>query len=304
MGKKENHLTKDHMVIRGRDFSSWDLRLIQEIISEHPFTTRRKLSLLIAEQLDWRQPNGHLKDRATREVLLRLSQKEFISLPEPLYQLKEQSAGVKQIHFPEPSMEMVGRMDDFATPVLAVAQNAHDRQLWNYLVEKYHYKGCRVIVGRHLKYLLYLNHQLIGCLAFADAVLQLSARDQWIDWNARQRQAGLARIINNVRFLILPWVRIRNLASKLLSLSARMVPPDWEAYFGCRPLLMESFVDKERFTGASYKAANWIYLGQTRGKGRSGQKYYYHGKIKDIYVYPLIPVDSLRRILKDQGEKP
>jgi hypothetical protein len=130
---------------------------------------------------------------------------------------------VKQVLFAESSAQLVGRIDDFSTPVLTVAENVHDRQLWNFLVEKYHYKGCRIIVGRHLKYLIYLNHQLIGCLAFADAVLQLSARDQWINWNARQRQAGLARIINNVRFLILPWVKIRNLASKLLALSARIV---------------------------------------------------------------------------------
>jgi hypothetical protein len=292
------------MVIRGREFSSSELRLIQDILSEHPFTTRRKLSLLIAERLNWRQANGRLKDRATREVLLRLSQKELISLPEPLYQLNEQTAGVKRIHFPQPSAEMVGRIDDFATPVLAVAQNVHDRQLWNYLIEKYHYKGCRIMVGRHLKYLIYLDQQLIGALGFADAVLQLSARDKWIGWTPRQRQAGLARIINNVRFLILPYVKIKNLASKLLALSARIVPPDWEGYFGCRPLLMESFVDKQRFPGTSYRAANWIYLGQTHGKGRSGQKYYYHGQLKDIYVYPLIAVDSLRRILQVQGEKP
>ena len=292
------------MIIRGRDFSKSDLRLIQEAVSKNPFATRRRLSLLIAEQLDWRQPNGRLKDRAVREVLLRLSQKEFIRLPSPLYKLEEQTAGVKPIYFPEPSVEMVGRIDDFGVPVLSVAHNNHDRTLWNYLVEKYHYKGCRIIVGRHLKYFIHLNQRLIGCMGFADAVLQLSARDKWINWNARQRQAGLARIINNVRFLILPWVKVRNLASKLLALAARIVPPEWEAYFGCRPLLMESFVDKERFTGASYKAANWIYLGQTRGKGRSGQKYYYHGEIKDIYVYPLLPMSSLRKALKEQGEKP
>ena len=152
--------------------------------------------------------------------------------------------------------------------------------------------------------MIYLNRDLIGCFAFASAVLQLSARDKWINWNDRQRQAGLDRIINNVRFLILPWVRIRHLASKLLSLSAKIVPQDWESTFGCRPLLIETFIDKERFCGTSYKAANWIYLGQTRGKGRSGQKYYYHVKIKDIYVYPLLSINSLRKALKDQGEKP
>lgn len=292
------------MVIRGRDFSSSDLQLIQDIISKNPYATRRKLSLLIAERLDWRQPNGRLKDRATREVLLRLSQRGLVSLPEPLYELKEQTAGVRPLYFPEPFAELLGRVDNFGTPVFKVAENVRDRQLWNFLVEKYHYKGCRIIVGRHLKYLLYLNEQLIGCMAFGDAVLQLSARDKWINWNDHQRQSGLAQIINNVRFLIFPCVKIRNLASKLLSQSAKIVPHDWEAYFGCRPVLIETFVDKERFTGASYKAANWIFLGQTRGEGRSGQKYYYHGKIKDIYVYPLLPVDSLRRILTVEGATP
>ena len=292
------------MVIRGRDFCSLDLRLIQQVISENPFITRRKLSLLIAEQLNWRQPNGNLKDRATRDVLLRLSQQEIICLPEPQYELKNQTAGVKQLSFIEPSGEIVGQINDFCPPSLKVVENSQQRQLWNYLIEKYHYKRCRIIVGRHLKYLIYLNQDLIGCLAFADAVLQLGARDQWINWNTRQRQAGLARIINNVRFLILPWVRIRNLASKLLRLSTKIVPTDWERSFGCRPVLMETFIDKERFSGTCYQAANWIYLGQTRGKGRSGQKYYYHGKIKDIYVYPLLPVASLRKVLKDPGEKP
>ncbi|MBD3385115.1 DUF4338 domain-containing protein [candidate division KSB1 bacterium] len=292
------------MIIRGKNFSNSDIKLVQKILSDNPIASRRKLSLLIAEQLDWRQPNGRLKDRAVREVLLRLSRKKIISLPSPLYKLAKQTAGVKQIYFPEPSVEMVGRIDDYSTPVFTIVKNNHDRKLWNYLVEKYHYKGCRIIVGRHLKYFIYLNQRLIGCMALADAVLQLSARDKWIDWDARQRQAGLERVINNVRFLILPWVKIKNLASKLLALSARIVPPDWEVYFGSRPLLMESFVDKERFTGASYKAANWILIGQTRGKGRSGQKYYYHGKIKDIYVYPLLPESSLRLVLKNHGENP
>ena len=258
------------MVIRGRDFRYSDLRLLQEIISKNPSATRRKLSLLIAERFDWRQPNGKLKDRATREVLLRLSQQGLVCLPEPRYELKQQTAGVKQIYFPEPSVEIVGRIDAFGTPVFHIAETIPERQLWNYLIEKFHYKGCRIIVGRHLKYLIYLNDRLIGCMAFADAVLQLSARDKWINWNAQQRQAGLARIINNVRLLILPWVKIRNLASKLLSLIAQIVPQDWESYFNCRPLLLETFVDKERFTGASYKAANWIYVGHTCGKGRRG----------------------------------
>jgi len=176
----------------------------------------------------------------------------------------------------------------------------YERHLWNFLIESYHYKGCRITVGRHLKYLIYLDGQLIGCFAFADAVLKLTARDQWIGWNPQQREAGLHLIINNVRFLILPWVKIKNLASKLLSLSAKIVPLDWQRFYHYRPVLMETFVEKQRFTGTSYKAANWIYLGQTRGKGRSGMKYYYHGIIKDIYVYPLVKISLLRQTLLNQ----
>jgi len=155
-----------------------------------------------------------------------------------------------------------------------------------------------------LKYLLYLNENLIGCFAFADAVLQLTARDQWIGWTKQQRELNLFQVINNVRFLILPWVKVRNLASKLLSLSSKIVPQDWEQFYGYRPLLMETFIEKDRFTGASYKAANWIYIGRTRGKGRSGQHYYYHGIIKDIYVYPLLSMASVVNRLKRQEQMP
>lgn len=290
------------MIIRGRDFSDSDLELIKEVISTNPCTSRRKLSFIITERLNWRQPNGNLKDRACRDVLLRLQKKGILNLPEPSYNLTTQTAGVKPIHFIEPSKQITGTPSDFDTPEFKVIEQADQRRLWNYLIDRYHYKGCRIIVGRHLKYLLYLNDNLIGCFAFADAVLQLTARDQWIGWTQQQRKSNLFLVVNNVRFLILPWVKIRNLASKLLSLSSKIVPRDWEQFYGSRPLLMETFVEQERFTGASYKAANWINVGQTRGKGRSGQRYYYHGIIKDIYVYPLLSINSVRNRLKKQEQ--
>jgi len=128
--------------------------------------------------------------------------------------------------------------------------------------------------------------------------LKLTARDQWIGWTQEQRETNLHLIINNVRFLILPWVKVKNLASKLLSLSAQIVPSDWLYYYNFRPVMLETFVETQRFTGASYKAANWIYLGQTKGKGRSGMNYYYHGIIKDIYIYPLLNPSSVRHTLR------
>ena len=286
------------MIIRGREFTASDISLIKSTVSDNPTLSRRKLSLIISEQLNWRQANGNLKDRACRDVLLRLANKNLITLPKGQYELKKQSLSIKSLNFTQPLSDLVGTVSDFDTPVFKVVQNTAERQLWNYLVENYHYKGCKITVGRHLKYLIYIGKELIGCFAFADSVLKLTTRDQWIGWTQKQREANLHLIINNVRFLILPWVKVKNLASKLLGLSARIVPSDWFYYYNFRPLMLETFVETRRFTGASYKAANWVYLGQTKGKGRSGMNYYYHGIIKDIYIYPLVNPSRLRHTLK------
>ncbi|UCE06427.1 MAG: DUF4338 domain-containing protein [bacterium] len=285
------------MKIRGREFSTNDIKIIKEISSNHPQLSRRQLSLLISEALNWRQPNGNLKDRACRDVLLRLSKHGIIQLPEGQSDFSRQSIQIKSIDFLRPASDLVGTVNDFNNPSLKVVQRINERQLWNYLIDNYHYKGCRITVGRHLKYFIYLENQIIGCIAFADSVLKLTARDQWVGWTLQQREANLHLIINNVRFLILPWVKVRNLASKLLSLSARIIPSDWQGYYHFRPVLLETFVDQQRFSGASYKAANWLYLGQTQGKGRSGMNYYYHGIIKDIYIYPLLKPEVIRHTL-------
>ena len=286
------------MIIRGRAFTASDINIINEIISNNPTLSRRQLSLIISEELNWRQANGNLKDRACRDVLLRLSKNGLIQLPKGQYELNTQSIQIKAIDFTQPSSELVGIIDEFSPPTFKVVQQTRDRQLWNYLIDNYHYKGCRITVGRHLKYFVHIDNQLIGCLAFADSVLKLTARDQWIGWTKQQREANLHLIINNVRFLILPWIKIRNLASKLLSLSARIVPCDWQRFYNFRPVMLETFVEQQRFSGASYKAANWLYLGQTKGKGRSGMNYYYHGIIKDIYIYPLLKPSTVRHILR------
>lgn len=286
------------MIIRGRQFTTTDINIINEIISDNPKLSRRKLSLIISKALNWRQANGNLKDRACRDVLLRLSKNGFIQLPKGQYELNTQSIQIKAVDFMRPATDLVGIINEFSTPTFTVVQHPSERQLWNYLIDNYHYKGCRITVGRHLKYFVHIDNRLIGCFAFADSVLKLTARDQWIGWNQQQRETNLHLIINNVRFLILPWVKIQNLASKLLSSSARIVPGDWQRFYNFRPVMLETFVEQQRFSGASYKAANWLYLGQTNGKGRSGMNYYHHGIIKDIYIYPLLKPSKVRHILR------
>jgi hypothetical protein len=230
-------------------------------------------------------------------VLLRLEQQGIIELPPSIYTLKTQQAGVKELDFSEPLKPLSGVIHEFNQPVFELVEHQNQRTLWNYLIERYHYKKCRIVVGRHLKYLIYLDAHLIGCVCFADAVLKLTPRDRWIGWNHQQRQANLRYVINNVRFLILPWIRITNLASTLLGLMAKIIPAHWEDVYKFRPVLMETFIEKARFSGASYKAANWICVGQTKGKGRSGMNYYYHGIIKDVYVYPLRPKRHIQHLL-------
>lgn len=294
-------ISQGNIIIRGREFSPSEIDLIKALVSSHSDLSRRKLSILICEKLDWRQANGNLKDRACRDVLIRLNNQGVITLPKPTADFTTQNVAVKRIDFSKPCCDITGTPKDFPAPAFHLVSNKQERNLWNYLIDHYHYKGWRIVVGRHVKYLIYLDQQLIGCFGFADAVLQLKSRDEWIGWDEKQRQANLHLIINNVRFLILPWVKIKYLASTLLGLSANIVPAHWQKRYNYRPLVIETFVEKRCFTGTSYKAANWIYLGQTKGKGRSGMNYYHHGIIKDVYVYPLTRISRLRKLLTSGG---
>ena len=163
-----------------------------------------------------------------------------------------------------------------------------DEALWNYLVCRYHYKSYKIIVGAHLKYIAWLNSQPIACLAWNSTVFRIQSRDDFIGWNKDARTRNNRFMVNNSRFLILPWVGIKNLASFLLGLSARTISNDWERFYGYPVYLLETFVERDRFAGTCYKAANWIRTGETKGHAKKNKKFYYHGQIKDVYLYPLV----------------
>jgi hypothetical protein len=174
-----------------------------------------------------------------------------------------------------------------------------DRALWRELVERYHYLGHRVPFGAHLRYLVRISRpepQVVGCLQFSSPGWRMAAREAWIGWDDSTRARELQRIVNNSRFLILPWVRVRNLASSVLSQAARTLVPDWEASYGIRPWLLETLVDPARYAGTCYRAANWIELGETSGRGRDDREHQRHGAApKKVFVYPLI-ADARRRL--------
>lgn len=172
---------------------------------------------------------------------------------------------------------------------VAVASHSPLEPLWDLVVRDYHYLGYQKLLGHRLKYLATLGGRPVAALSFSAPARVLRVRDQWIGWSAAQRKAHLDRVVNNSRFLILPWVAVKNLASCVLAQTLARLPGDWAVRFGTRPWLVETFVDPARFAGTCYRAANWHPLGQTFGSGKQGKGYVYHGAVKEVYVYVLEP---------------
>ena len=272
---------------------------------------RIDISRKVCEVLNWRQANGRLKDAACREVLRKMEQRGLINLPPPHpssytptnrgISPKEKWAGFFQINT-ELIESTIGEV------TLKIVNSQRSRNLWEYLIDKYHYLGYKRPVGASVKYLIYLkgaaspysDERLVGCIGFANAVLKLNLRDKWIGWSVEQKERNLHLVINNVRFLILPWVRIKNLASKILSTASKQVQEDWEAIYKYKPVLLETFVDIGKFIGTCYKAANWRHLGRTKGEGRCGINYFVHNQPKDVYAYPL--TKDYLRVLKRSSQ--
>lgn len=274
--------------LRGRGITPEVLQFIQETIAAHAHDGRSAISRILCAQWNWRQSNGGLKDMACRDLLLRLERLGLIQLPAR----QKPKANYKIIPpvpaaFEEQAVSpLTGRVDAFGKLRLEMVRGRPNESLWDALVERYHYLGCRTIVGGYLKYLAYLDDHLVACLGWGSAAWKVGSRDRFIGWSAEQRQRRLNGIANNVRFLILPWVRVQHLASKTLALSARVLPGDWQNVFAEELFLLETFVDHSRFAGTSYKATNWLCLGHTKGSAKRGASYHRHGLVKAVFVYP------------------
>jgi len=185
----------------------------------------------------------------------------------------------------------MGSAGEFEPLKLEVVEGRAELRRWREWIERYHYLGYRVPVGAQLCYWVRSGRssdQVLGCLLWSSAAWRIAVRERWIGWSEPQRRANLQLVVNNARFLILPWVRVRGLASKILSRCAQRLPLDWEKRYGYRPLLLETMVDPSRFRATCYRAANWILVGPTKGRGRMDRRHRMHGHaVKDLYVYPL-----------------
>jgi Druantia protein DruA len=235
--------------------------------------------------LQWLKPDGKLKDMSCRVAMLRMQEDGLIELPEPL----RAKAVIRKIEF-TPATDP---QDSILCPVNQLPHlqlqmvNKTNSFLWNEYIERYHYLGYTPLPGAQLRYFITTNGQILALTGFGAAAWQTSPRDKFIGWDHEQRKRNLHLIVNNARFLILPWVQSKNLASKILALNARQLPYDWEEKYNIRPVLMESFVEKNRFAGTCYKAANWCNVGQTKGRGKLGPPGKISVPIKDVWLYLL-----------------
>lgn len=276
----------------GRCFAQAELELIQQVVSEFGALGINELSATVCELLEWKRPSGRLKAHEGRQLLDRLSQQGLVELP-PLRRRGPQGPrGVVATADSDPGPETRGSAGQFEPLELErVEPDSEASRLWGQLVSRHHYLGYRVAFGANLRYLVRSAQcpgQVLACLLWSSPAWAMAARDRWIGWSPQQRARNLPYIVNNSRFLILPWVQVRGLASKILARCARQLPDHWQQRYGYRPLLLETLVDVSRFRGTCYRAANWIALGTTAGRGRMDRPHQAHGRApKQVYVYPL-----------------
>jgi hypothetical protein len=271
----------------GRVFDAAVLEQVRGILRAHAGASRQQLSYRVCEALDWRKADGSLKDMSCRVALLRLYREGLIELPAPRRHYEPMRSYARRTPQGEPGARLEAPLSALGTVRLELVER-RGSGLWNELIDRYHYLGYNPLPGAQLRYFAYAGERLVAVLGFGAAAWQTAPRDAWIGWSHAQRQRNLGAVVNNARFLILPWLRVPHLASKLLALAARMLPAHWQARYGYRPLLLESFVDAARFRGTCYQAANWVCVGETQGRGKLGDHRLGQVPVKTVWLYPLV----------------
>ena len=269
----------------GRDFSEDELGVIRQLAATLP--TRQAISRALCDELSWLRPDGRRKDMSARVALLAMARDGLVSLPPP----RNGNGNGAIPRYSTPSVELEARisrpLQALGDVELVVVSTKAASRRWRELVASYHYLGYTPFCGAQLRYLIESPSGTLGALGFAASAWSCAPRDAHIGWDAETRKARLHLVVGNARFLILPQVRVKNLASHVLSGVARRLASDWQAAYGYAPVLAETFVETGRFSGASYKAANWIRVGQTKGRGKLDRTNEHALAVKDIYLYPL-----------------
>jgi len=274
----------------GREFANSEIDLIREVVRSCRGLSRNELANTVCELLDWRRANGGLKAIECRQLLETLETQSLLELP-ARRATKPRGARTRVRPTGWQAQAISGKLSELGTVSVERVQTTAQRELWRELIERHHYLGHRVPFGAHLRYLIGVSESsgvVVGCIQFSSAAWRLAARDRWIGWSDAQRAANLQQVICNSRVLVLPSVRVRNLASKALAVALREVAQDWPKHYGVCPALVETLVDQARFSGGCYRAANWIEVGVTTGRGRMDREHRRHGAApKRVFVCPL-----------------
>ena len=280
----------------GRSFSAQEIQRIRNLIDSEPALNRAALSRRVCEQLGWLTADGRGKQMSCRVAMLRMERDGLIRLPPA-----QKGNGNGRRRPPlgpasEPRLPISLPAGPLVPLRLRLVQTPQESALCNELVERYHYLGYTPLPGAQLRYLVFAAEQLLALLGFGAAAWALAPRDQFIGWSPEERIRNLHLLVNNARFLVLPWVASRNLASRILGAAARQLPRDWTDRYGYAPVLLETFVQRNLHSGTCYRAANWICLGTTQGRGKLDTKNRRPLPVKSILVYPLCA--NFREVLR------
>ena len=274
--------------IQGRDLRESDIAAIRSLIAANPAWHRTRLSVELARAWNWRSAAGQFQDMAARSLLLKLERRGWIILPSRRGAHHPWRASTPQAVLPA-AAPIAGPLTGLLPLRVETVPPGHpDRMIFSRYLSQHHYLGYRGSVGETLAYLVRdcLGRDL-ACVLFGAAAWKTKPRDAWIGWDDDTRARGLSFVANNHRFLILPWVQVPHLASHILGRISRRLPEDWQTQYGHPVHLLETFVDRERFKGTCYRAANWTCVGQTQGRSRQDRARKLRVPIKDIYIYPL-----------------
>ncbi len=278
---------------RGRIITESDIVFIRRLITENPAASRRGLSQALCEAWNWRQPNGALRDMVCRSLMLQLHRNGLIELP-PVRWVNPNPLARSGRDRNKPNAALLD-----TTPIerdLACIQpldihqvrRTGDEDLFNSLLEQHHYLGYMQPVGEHLKYIVYAQSRPVACLAWSSAPRHLGCRDRFIGWSPEARRKNIRFLVYNTRYLIMPWVRVPHLASHILGRMSRILSEDWEKVYGHPIYYLETFVDPQRFRGTCYRAANWVLLGRTTGRGKDDRSHRgVNRPIKEVLGLPL-----------------
>jgi len=271
----------------GRSFSAQEIVTIRQLIQDNPGLKRTPLSREVCQLLQWRQLNGALKEMTARVALLRMQADGLIQLPPSQNPKNGRSRpAIVPTAASDPQPPVCSPVHELP-PLRAQVVTPTRSRLWNEYVARYHYLGYTPLSGSQMRYEIFSADQLVALISFGASAWKLAARERFLGWNDEQRRRNLPLVVNNARFLVLPWIQSKGLASKILALMARQLPTDWQQRYGFRPVLLETFVETPRHRGTCYKAANWVCVGQTAGRGKKCPTWQPIVPVKDIWLYPL-----------------